>query len=435
MSEAYFLDRAIAVLRSNDTGIFTKPGPHQYPHQWNWDAALIALGLSHFDLPRAQTEIRALLSGQWKDGMLPSVVYHSIPSDYFPNPEFWQIENSSNAPGVPTTGITQPPLLATVVKLIHDRQPVLDFVREVYPAILRWHRWLHNDRDVDGSGLACIIHPWESGTDDSPRWLHLFERMQPEALPEFQRGDTRYVAATERPNRREYERFIYLVDVFRKRNYVSSELLAHSPFLAQDILFNAILFRADEDLRSLARSLDEPTDEIDGWLTRVPSNFNGRFWDQSVGLYYDYGVRSGKSIPVNTAATFLPLFAGLASKEQAQRLIEEHLLNPIEYAPNGQVRHWVTTTAKTEPTWEPRRYWRGPVWIIMNWFIMEGLRRYGYDDQANIIRRDTLGLMESAGFWEYYDAYDGSGCGSDDFSWSAALALELSKSPPAQGKS
>ena len=425
MTRASLIDQAISVLRTNDTGIFTKPGPHQYPHQWNWDSALIALGLAHFDLPRAQAEISALLSGQWQDGMVPSVVYHSIVSDYFPNPEFWQIENSPNAPSVPTTGITQPPLLATVVRMIHARSPMTDFVEEVYPSLLRWHRWLHTARDADGSALACIIHPWESGTDDSPRWLQLFEAIQPQALPEFQRGDTRYVAATERPNRTEYERFIYLIDVFRKLNYVPGELLAHSPFLAQDILFNAILFRADEDLRALAENLGEPTDEIDGWLKRVQQNFNSHFWDQSAGLYYDYDIRASKPIPVNTASTFLPLFAGLSSKEQAQRLIEEHLLNPMEYAPNGEVRHWVTTTAKAEPTWEPRRYWRGPVWIIMNWFIIDGLRRYEHWDLAEVIREDTLSLMEAGGFREYYDARDGSGCGSSDFSWSAALTLEL----------
>ncbi|HEX6034643.1 MAG TPA: trehalase family glycosidase, partial [Anaerolineales bacterium] len=323
------------------------------------------------------------------------------------------------------TGITQPPLLTTVVKLIHDRQPVPDFVREVYPALLHWHRWLHTARDADGSALACIIHPWESGTDDSPRWLHLFERIHPEALPEFQRGDTRYVSATERPNRTEYERFIYLIDVFRKRKYVSSELLACSPFLAQDVLFNAILVRADEDLRALAVSLGEPTDEIDAWLSRVRSNFDARFWDESVGLYYDYDARAQKAIPVNTASAFLPLFGGLPSEKQAARLVQEHLLNPNEYAMRGEVRHWVTTTAKSEPTWEPRRYWRGPVWIIMNWLIIEGLRRYGYDDLADVIRRDSLTLIESAGFREYYDPRDGSGCGSTEFSWSAALALEL----------
>ena len=179
MSTPSLIDRAISVLHSNDTGIFTKPGPHQYPHQWNWDSALIALGLSHFDLPRAQVEIRSLLSGQWRDGMVPSVVYHSVPSDYFPNPKFWQIENSISAPPVPTTGITQPPLLATVVRLIHSRRPMRDFVWEIFPALLNWHRWLHTARDVDGSALACIIHPWESGTDDSPRWLHLYNRLAP----------------------------------------------------------------------------------------------------------------------------------------------------------------------------------------------------------------------------------------------------------------
>jgi glycogen debranching enzyme len=423
------LDRAISVLRLNDTGIFTKPGPHQYPHQWNWDSALIALGLSHYDLPRALQEVRSLLSGQWKDGMIPSVVYHSTPSDYFPNPEFWQIENSPSAPGVPTTGITQPPLLATVVRMMHAREPTPtgDFVREVYPAILRWHRWLHTDRDADGSALACIIHPWESGTDDSPRWLHLFEAIQPEALPEFQRGDTRYVAATERPNRTEYERFIYLIDVFRRMNYAPRELLAHSPFLAQDVLFNAILFRADEDLRELAIGLGEPTDEIDGWRNQMRQNFDVRFWDERAGLYYDYDVRTEKSIPVNTAATFLPLFAGLPSKEQARRLVEDHLLNRAEYAPNEKILHQVTTTAQTEPTWEARRYWRGPVWVIMNWLILEGLKRYGYDDVADMIQQDTLGLIEKSGFREYYDPRDGSGCGSTDFSWSAALAIELSR--------
>lgn len=426
MTTASLIDRAVAILRKNDTGIFTKPGPHQYPHQWNWDSALIALGLSHFDLPRAQTEIRALLSGQWQDGMIPHVVYHNVSSDYFPYAAFWQIENSPHAPGVPTSGITQPPLLATVVQQIHSRTPIPDFVREVYPALLRWHRWLHTARDADGSGLACIIHPWESGTDDSPRWLQLFERIQPEDLPEFQRGDTKYVPATERPNRTEYERFIYLIDVFRKLNYAPGELLKNSPFLAQDILFNSILFRADEDLRALAISLGQPTTEIDYWLNRVQMNFDARFWDERSGLYYDYDVRSGTPISVNTSSTFLPLFAGLPSKEQARRLIEGHLLDRKEYAPGGNVNHWVTTTAKNEPAWEPRRYWRGPVWIILNWFIIKGLQRYGYDELAEIIRQDTLGLIESSGFREYYDARDGSGCGSGDFSWSAALTLELS---------
>lgn len=418
-------DRAVSVLRGNDAGAFTRPSLHQYPHQWNWDSAVIALALAHFDLPRAQLEIRSLLAGQWRDGMLPHIVYHEPASDYFPSAAFWQIERSRSAPRLPTSGLTQPPLLTTVLRRIHERHPMPDFIAGTYPALLAWHRWLHTARDADESGLVCILHPWESGTDDSPRWLGLLEVMRPEAVPGFQRGDTRYVPSPERPHAGDYERFIYIVDVLRRLRYEPVDLLAHAPFLVQDVLFNAILFRADEDLRALAETLSQPTDEIDGWLVRMRQGFAARFWDESAGLFCDYDLRAGSPIRTNTAATFLPLFARLASSEQARRLVEQHLLEPAEYAPDGQLRYWVTSTARSEPGWDARRYWRGPVWIIMNWFLIEGLGAYGYDDLAAAVRHDTLALMEGAGFREYYDARDGSGCGSSDFSWSAALAVEL----------
>lgn len=417
--------QAEAVLRTNDAGAFTKPGPHQYPHQWNWDSALIALGLSHFDLPRGLAEIRALLSGQWRDGMLPHVVYHDAPSDYFPSPAFWQIESNHNAPGVATSGITQPPLLATVVRMIHGRTPIPAFVAEVYRPLLAWHRWLHTARDADGTGLACLIHPWESGTDDSPRWLAALANITPTDVPLYRRGDMRHVAAAERPFDADYDRFIHLIDVFRRNRYDPQALLARSPFLVQDVLFNAILYRADEDLLALALELGEPVGEIEGWMVRVRANFDARFWDERSGLYFDYDRHAAAPIRVNTATTFLPLYAGLASAYQARRLVEDHLENPDEYLPGEVVRYRVTTTSLTEPAWDARRYWRGPVWIILNWLMAGGLRRYGYDDLAAGLDRDSLTLVAQSGFREYYDSRDGTGLGSTDFSWSAALALEF----------
>ena len=184
-------------------GAFTKPAPRQYPHQWNWDAAVIALGLSHFDLPRALQEIRSLLAGQWKDGMVPHILYHTGASDYLPDPDFWQTQGSPDAPALQTSGITQPPLAATVVRMIHERTPAPDFVREVFPGLLRWHRWFHTARDADGSGLACLIHPWESGTDDSPRWLQAIAGITPVDLPPYRRRDTdpRFRVAAAAPGR------------------------------------------------------------------------------------------------------------------------------------------------------------------------------------------------------------------------------------------
>jgi hypothetical protein len=96
--KADFLEKAKTTLLENDMGVFIKPGRYQYPHQWNWDAALVALGLSHFNVERAQLEIRSLLKGQWKNGMVPHILYHNGPSDYFPTPDFWGIQESPNAP-------------------------------------------------------------------------------------------------------------------------------------------------------------------------------------------------------------------------------------------------------------------------------------------------------------------------------------------------
>ena len=415
---------ARAVLAANDAGPFTRPGPRQYPHQWNWDSAVIALGLAHVDLPRALTEIRSLLAAQWRDGMIPHVVYHDLPSDYFPDAAFWQIETSPFAPRTATSGITQPPLLATVVRKIHARTPIPDFLHEVFPVLLRWHRWLHTSRAADHSGLVCIFHPWESGTDDSPRWLQPLAAITPSELPAYRRGDTLHVLPDERPRAADYERFVYLIDFFRRARYDPQTILAYSPFVVQDVLFNAILYRADEDLRAMAVELGEPVDEIDRWRAAMRAGFDTRLWDEERGAYFDYDLRTGGLIRVETAMTFLPLFAGLADVSRAQRLIDTRWHDPQAYGPGADLRFRLTTTSRAEPAWEPRRYWRGPVWIILNWLVWEGLKRYHYQGLADSLRRDSLDLMTRSGFREYYDPRDGSGCGSADFSWSAALALE-----------
>ena len=100
-------------------------------------------------------------------------------------------------------------------------------------------------------------------------------------------------------------------------------------------------------------------------------------------------------------------------------------MNPAEYAPASNSRFRVPSTSKDEPAYVPRRYWCGPVWIITNWLISLGLRQYGRDDLASELTQDSLDLMHSQGFREYYDPRDGAGLGATDFAWSAALAFEL----------
>jgi hypothetical protein len=435
MDEGELGAAARRVLAENDLGGFTKPAPRQYPHQWNWDSALIAIGRAAGGAPealaRAREEVRRLLRGQWRNGMVPHVVYHSGPSDYFPDPAFWQIERSTDAPAVATSGITQPPILATAVRRLYAHDPDGDdsraFVREVYPALLAWHRWFFRQRDPQREGLVCIVHPWESGLDNSPRWDAALARMATDVVPPYRRRDTVHVAAAERPTNQDYDRFVLLMDLFRTERYDQAGILARSPFLIQDTLFNAVLYRANADLRALAEVMGEPTEEIDDCLARQAEAFAAKLWNDAAGRYQDYDLRAQESIPANTIATFAPLYAGIPDTAGATRLVEEHLMNPAEYAPGGDpaTLYGVPTAAKDGGVFDPRRYWRGPVWVNTNWLVIQGLQRYGYTDLATTLRRQTLDLVARAGFREYFDPLTGVGYGSAGFSWSAALTLDL----------
>ena len=71
------------------------------------------------------------------------------------------------------------------------------------------------------------------------------------------------------------------------------------------------------------------------------------------------------------------------------------------------------------------RYWRGPVWINIDWFLMKGLEAYGYEGYAERLRRTIIELCRREGFHEYFDPTSGEGLGSILFSWSAALLLDV----------
>ena len=111
------LDRqAREILRRNDRGGYTVPTQGLYPFQWNWDSAFVALGFAEFDRVRAWQEIESLVSAQWDDGMIPHIVFHQDDEGYFPGPGVWATGKTP-----PTSGITQPPVLASVVRQLWEQ--------------------------------------------------------------------------------------------------------------------------------------------------------------------------------------------------------------------------------------------------------------------------------------------------------------------------
>ena len=410
-------ERAVAILRHNDRGGYSVPTDGLYPFQWNWDSGFAAMGYGCFDEARGWRELGRLLEGQWPDGMVPHIVFHREDPRYFPGPDEWRLDNQPR-----TSGITQPPILAVCARRLLERARDRDGARSallrLLPKLLAYHRWYHGARDPNGTGLVSLYHPWETGMDNSPAWDGPLSRVPIDPLPAYERRDTGHVDASQRPHRVEYDRYLTLVYRFRARGYDSRALHAESPFRVADVGVNSILLRADRDLLALGQELgiDEGRDELAGWIARAHAALQ-ELWSDPAGGYRSRDQLTGEVLAVGTSAGFLPLFARAAPPERAAALCA----TLERWA--GQVRFLVPSTDPASPSFEPRRYWRGPVWLIVNWMIADGLAAYDRVDLADRLRQDALELVRRHGFVEYFDPLNGEGLGGDNFTWTAAATL------------
>jgi glycogen debranching enzyme len=79
----------------------------------------------------------------------------------------------------------------------------------------------------------------------------------------------------------------------------------------------------------------------------------------------------------------------------------------------------------TDPRYDPQRYWRGPTWLNTTWLVTSGLAVHAKDALAQRLRDDMVALVANAGLREYFNPQTGSGHGTTNFSWSAALLLHV----------
>ncbi|MFQ5887130.1 MAG: trehalase family glycosidase [Candidatus Hydrothermarchaeales archaeon] len=423
--------KAKAVLEKNWTGNYTMPSTSLYPHQWNWDSGFIAIGYSTYNQKRAQMELESLFKAQWKNGMVPHIVFNKeVPHRYFPGAEFWDSPRSENAPsGYHTSGITQPPIHATATLRIYeraqDKEKAYAFLEQMYPKLVASHRFFYEERDPKEEGLVYIRHPWESGIDNSPNWDIPLRKISLEEKPSYKRRDLdKGVPTDQRPSDEDYDRYIYLLELFKKHDYHEARILEECPFLIQDTLLNAILANADHDLAQIGEILGADTSEIRGWGKKTKNAINRKLWHRGHGIYDDYDLKAGKMIEVDTAAGFVPMYAGVPSKSQAQRLYEYLDSKSFCHVHNRKCFSVPNYNMESE-YFEPANYWRGPIWININWMLYQGLRRYMFEDKAKSVRKDIIELIRSFGFYEYFDPIKGRGYGSKDFSWTAALFLDV----------
>ncbi len=436
------LDAAALVLDGNWVGASTVPSKGLYPHQWSWDSAFIAIGNAWERQAHAQLELETLFAGQWRSGMLPHIVFDpSVPeAAYFPGSAFWQTESAAAAPRSPrTSGITQPPIHARAALEIHrharDGEGSRAFLSRLYPALVAQHDYLARARDPRGSGLAAIVHPWESGLDNSPVWDHdlALLRIPVGSLPDFDRRDLQQAAAADRPTDAAYRRYLFLVTLFRDAKYDDAAIVESSPFLIADPLFNAIYLWSTLALIEIASVVGADPAPHREAAERIHRGIVEQLWVQDAQRFCPWDLRRDEREPQDTIVSFAPLLDPDLPDEMVGAICAE-LESPDFHAVEVGTHYVVPSDGVRSTDFDRRRYWRGPVWLNTNWLLWAGLRQHGRHGLADEIFASSVALVRGSGFREYFDPFSGEGHGSQDFSWSAALAIDMVRTMRAEGR-
>ncbi len=403
-----FLDeQAKKIMLGNDKGNYTVPTVGLYPYQWNWDSAFAALGFATFDINRAWIELETLFSSQWSNGMVPHIIFHQSIAGYFPGPDVW---DTNQVPQ--TSGISQPPVAASFARLIFDKDKEfgLDRLKELFPKFMASHRWFFEHRNENG--MIVVNHPWESGRDNAPEWDEAMQNIDISNVGEYDRNDLSHVDPHMRPQKQDYDRFMAIVYFARACNWNEKTMAKNGPFRVADSGMTFILLRANRDLLEIAKILGEDGSEIERWIKTIERGVE-QLWNPKIGAYDAINIRTGTFANSISSASFLCWYGGVENStllETFERVIKSSTYSVPSHDPNSE-------------KFEPFRYWRGPVWGVINTMIGMGLKQMGHNKRAEKVRSDTAVLIAKSGFAEYFNPIDASPAGGRDFTWTAAIWL------------
>ena len=369
---------------------FTCPSPPRYRHQWYWDSCFHAIVWRHFQPARAREELRTLIRGGRLDGFIPHTIFWHDSAGWRRAPFY----ATHSVRGNRATAHMQTPLLALAWELVAEASPEAPgFRTEALDALRLHYDWLERHRDPDGDGLISIIHPDESGLDDSPKYDGVFGWMS-----HYQPG------------------YVWLVERSRRLRYDSRAIIARYEEHVEDVMVNVFYALS---LHALARLTGES-----GYERRAASTERALLehcWDEKRGLFWDLAGREHAPQRISTWSALAPLALPSLPEPIAGRLIEEHLLDRRRYAaPNA-----IPSVSMEEPSfragWHLFRCWRGPAWINTVWLLAPALRRFGYEAAADRVVASCVELVEHHGFREYYNPLTGDGLAARRFGWSTLL--------------
>lgn len=383
-------DQAFELLINNrrETGTgftYTVPSPETYPYQWLWDSCFHAIMLAKFDPDAAVSELKALFSRQLPDGMVPHIVFWNTK---LTRPYNWGWGKSG------ITSITQPPLLAHAVNEIYQHTRDIHIVEELLPPMLLFYRYLVERRDPHDHHLISIINPDESGEDNSPRFDG----------PMHVGSDISFFGHM-------YERH-KLVRANAVCNFDEEECMRKN-FWVKDVPFNTVMVKNLEILASLAKLVGDREAENFSTVNAKLIRDAMRELMLEDGVFWSVEGEHQEKLKVATWAHFMPLYAGLYTKDEAEALLDHHFHNHDSFRSSYGIR----TVSQQEPSYRASGFWRGPVWFAPHWFIYHGLKSYGFQSEAEWLQQATGRLIETNGFREYFNPETGKAYGAHNFTW------------------
>ena len=353
------------------------PHTSRYPHQWLWDSCFTAICWAALGDGRAASELGTALSDQLPDGFVPHMRYAGPTID--------------RGPLRHVSSFTQPPLYAHAAAYLAGHG--VELPPGLTGRIERALRFLW-ERRREARGLVFIVHPWESGADDSPRW-------------------DSWLAADWASLRWDQPRFtefdLHLVGQARFDG--DGAAVASTEFQVAPAAFNALAGHAAVELAALGGD--------ERWRDRaatLAAAMDARLWDERQGLWSDAPlVGGGPSAAVPTLDGVLPALV-TADPGRAARALDQ-LLDPARFAaPFG-----LAYVARDHPKYQPDAYWRGTAWMQMNYLAVLAARRWGRDDVVDRVVEASRMAAVTSGFAEHWNPETGQGHGAVPLTWSALV--------------
>lgn len=279
---------------------------------------------------------------------------------------------------------SKPPLVSWAVDEIFTHTNDTAFISEMYPQLMAYYKWWYNKRDHNRNGMCeygstdgtLEAAAWESGMDNAIRFD----------------------------------------DAKMLKNNGAEDAWSMDQ---ESVDLNAYLVLECKLLKKFASILGVTFDGPD-----YSSQVADYFFDKEKGFFFDRRLKDGSFIQEPGCEAYTPLWTEVATADQVKAMLP--LLTDTAkfstYIP-------FPTVAADNPKYNPRGYWRGPIWLDQTYFAIRGLRNYGYNkmaDEYTLQVFDRLqGLKEGAPIHENYGTHTGELLKAPHFSWSSSHLLML----------